>query len=140
MAVTVLWSPIAYYRSRLAEAPAWGSALLPVALHTVCTATATGVTLTKVQNAVEGSISGSVAGALAVFSAIFGVAVAFWLSTGGMVAIDKLCNGYGDTRRLIEFSAIAYLVADSVGARQRGAIHHVVSAGTVGCLGYGRYQ
>lgn len=108
MAITVLWSPVACYRSILEKSPAWGSALLPLALHTACTAATAGVTLTKVQSAVEGPITGGAAVALAVFSALFGVAVAFWLSTGGMIALDKLCNGHGDARRLIEYSAIAH--------------------------------
>lgn len=96
----VLWEPVCYYRSRLAEPPVWGLAVLPLVLQAVFSTWSASMTMVRAQDAIGGPLSDGVAVALAAFSVIVGVALTFWLSTGGMIAIDKLCNGHGETRRL----------------------------------------
>jgi hypothetical protein len=117
----VFTSPIRFFRARIAMPPAWALAMSPVAIHSAIAAAAAVVSVTKGHAALEPTIArlggenagdgswvgiGVVIGVLAVFAFTF---VLFALHSGTVVTLDILFAQSARSRRLVEFTAYAYL-------------------------------
>lgn len=114
--IAVLVSPMRVFREAMSQPPNWPRAVVPVLLGAVLV-TATGVVaLVRGYAVMERAFAAlgvdaipvGVLVGIAVFSVLMGMTVAFWLSTGGLLAVDLMFVGSGRARRLVEFSAWAY--------------------------------
>ncbi len=113
--VHILWSPVQFFRARVAEDPSWLPALAPVFLYCLVASAAAAVSVAKGQILLATALGASGAGA-PVFAMAFGAFVTFvsaWmlfaLQAGFTVVLDVVWAGSGRARRLVEFTGYAYL-------------------------------
>ena len=117
--IAVFVSPMQFFRAALSRPPEWARATVPVVLAAMLAIVASMVTAARGHAVMERAVAGSgidvipfgVMVGVAVLSVLVGMAVSFWLSVGGVIAIDVMfAGGSGQARRLVEFSALAYWV------------------------------
>lgn len=104
----VLWSPMRYYRERLALPPHWASAVAPLAIEAAALMAGFTVLFVRMEPALSTGVLSFIL-VIFVFSTIFAIGFAFGLYAGIVVAIHRL--GTGSTAgagRLVEFSALAH--------------------------------
>ena len=114
----LLFSPVRFYRARFKARPRHLAALAPLAAYIVLSAATVLVITRKTRSVTEAAFEAAglpplpppwVGDVLGVMSSITAGCLLFALSALAVVCLDMLCAQSGRGRRLVEFTALAYL-------------------------------